>query len=303
MGVAGADLPAEFDHTIYVTHEQNTDLRRLHATEAWQHYITHGRAEGRVCSSVAGRDDFLALLPTDGSVLEIGPGWRPSLQGAGRPTRYLDILTEEELRTAAEREGGDPDRVPPIDFVWRGESYRELVGDRFDAVVSAHNIEHQTCLVTHLTDIASVLAPDARFFAVVPDRRYCFDHFIPDSSLVDVLDAFSDRRKRHTARDVIAHRLLTTHNDPERHWAGEHGPDPRWRTPDSEVREQIIHILRALRTGSGYIEAHAWQFTPDSFRYLIETLAAVGLSPLRIERLYSTVRPANEFFAVLRVAA
>ena len=60
--------------------------------------------------------------------------------------------------------------------------------------------------------------------------------------------------------------------------------------------------IRAGRAASGYVDVPAWYFTPDSFRFLIDALASIGLSPFRVERVYRTLRSSNEFYAVLRVA-
>ena len=215
--------------------------------------------------------------------------------------RYLDVMPTEALRTAvAALPWGDVSGVPEIDYVWRGEPYRQLIRERFAAVLSSHCIEHQPCLVTHLTDLASVLAPGGRVFLVVPDHRYAFDHFVPTSTLVDVLDAYAAQRGGHAPRSTIAQHLLQTHNDPAAHWRGAHGEDP-WTAP--ALVGKVEDALRALRRSEVVYELHAWQFTPDSFRRLFETMAAAGLSPFRIERLYPTLRDRGEFYAVLRIAA
>jgi hypothetical protein len=50
----------------------------------------------------------------------------------------------------------------------------------------------------------------------------------------------------------------------------------------------------------GYIDVHAWYFTPESFRETISALAAIfpiSLTPIRI---YPTRYSGLEFFAILR---
>ena len=297
-------LPAEFDPAIYAAGDDPA-LAGLDPAQLRAHYDRLGREAGRRASAIGGRRDFLALLPADGPVLEIGPFCTPaSLPGRAAPVRYLDILPTEALRaTTAGFEWADPDQVPEIDYVWHGEPYRALIGERFDAVLSSHCIEHQPCLITHLTDLASVLRPGGRVFLVVPDKRYCFDHFLPASSLADVLEAYAERRTRIAPRAVLAARLMITHNDPVQHWRGAHGEGPWQRSAGADLAERISTALREARAGAPAFDVHAWQFVPASFRHLIGTLAATGLSPLRLERLYPTLRDSNEFHAVLRVAA
>jgi SAM-dependent methyltransferase len=296
-------LPPEFDPALYAARHAS-DLAGLNVAALAHHYTAHGAAEGRACSAVASRGEFLALLPPSGPVLEVGPFCTPWAAPPGCVVRYLDVMPTEALRAAAAAlTWGDASSVPEIDYVWRGEPYRQLIRERFAAILSSHCIEHQPCLVTHLADLAAVLAPGGRVFLVVPDHRFAFDHFVPSSSLVDVLDAYAARRTTHAPRSLIAQHLLHTHNDATEHWRGEHGPDPWARPAGPELAAQVAEALRGLRGPDVIYDVHAWQFTPESFRRLFESMAAAGLSPFRIERLYPTLRDRGEFYAVLRIAA
>lgn len=232
-------------------------------------------------------------------MLEIGPGGAAGFPAGVREVMYLDALTTEQLRA----QYPEAEHVPDINVVWDGEPYLKLFRKRFDAVLAARSVDHQPCLITHLSDVASVLKPGARYFVVLPDRRYTADFYLPDSTFADALEAFAAQRTRHSARALAAQLLFLTHDDGARHWRGDHGADPRTLPPDPRLREMLGAMLRAVRTNSSYLDARAWQFTPASFGRLIQILADYGLSPLRVERLYPTVRPAQEFYAVLRVMA
>jgi hypothetical protein len=297
---ARQELPVEYDHAYYVGHPHNGDLRALDETVARHHYEVYGRNEGRPCCPIDSRGAFLGLLPRDADLLEIGPFCTPCFTPATHRVHYLDVFTTEEMRVrAADLPWADPDKVPEIDLVWRGGPYRDLTDERFDAVFSSHNIEHQPCLVTHLCDVASLLRPGGRFFMNVPDMRYCFDHYLNESTIADALEALVAGRTIHSTKAVVEHRLLLTHNEATGHWAGNHGPDPRRRPIDESFIRGINDNLRIMRNNPGYIDVHAWQFTPPGFRYLMTALSAAGLMPFQVERVYSTVRPNNEFHAVL----
>jgi SAM-dependent methyltransferase len=296
---ASDDLPPEFDIALYLQDEHNRDLRQLSPRDAQHHYDYYGREEGRLCSIVANRQNFLSLVPQDGVMLEIGPGAAPAFPGAAREVTYLDAFAAEQLRS----QFPEAESVPEIDVVWRGEPYLKLFKQRFDAVFAGCSLDHQPCLITHLSDVAGVLKPGARYFVVLPDRRYTVDHYLPDSTFADALDAYAAQRTHHSARALAAQLLFLTHDDGVRHWRDDHGADPRALSPDPRLREVLGALLRAVRANAAYLDARAWQFTPGSFRRLIETLANYGLSPLRVERLYPTIRPAKEFYAVLRVMA
>jgi hypothetical protein len=298
-----AELPPAFDWSLYVKHPQNTDLAGFDEKAATHHYEGFGRDEGRVCGAIDGRGTFLGLIPPSASLLEIGPFCTPGFTSHTHRVRYLDAFPTEELRRiVGGLSWGKPDLVPEIDYVWRGEPYAQLIGERFDAVFSSHNIEHQPCLVTHLRDVASVLKPGRRMFLIISDRRYCFNYYLAESTIAEVLDAFLDnRRRQHSARSILEHRLLLTHNEAEPHWNGDHGPDPRRAAPDGDTVRRIIENLKTLPARDGYVDTHAWQFVPDSFAQLIGTLNAAGLTPFEVERVYPTLRLSNEFFAVLRL--
>ena len=295
-----AELPPTFEWSIYAG--RNADLAGFDQAGAVNHYNRYGRDEGRISSVIGGRGDFLNLIPAAASLLEIGPFCTPCFTTGTHRVRFLDAFPTQELRQiVGELSWGRPDLVPEIDYVWRGEPYVELIDERFDAVFSSHNIEHQPCLVNYLEDIASVLAPGRRLFLIIPDRRYCFDHYLSESTIADVLDAFIERRRRHSARSVLEHRLMLTHNEAAAHWAGDHGPDPRRRAPDTEIIGRIADNIKTLRNYDTYIDTHAWQFVPDSFAQIIGTLNAAGLTRFEVERVYPTLWSSNEFYAVLRL--
>jgi SAM-dependent methyltransferase len=301
MPVSGAgELPLEYDYEKYVGHPSNHGLRNFSEAEARFHYQAHGHAEGRVCGAIDGRAAFLGLVPPDRSLLEIGPFCTPAFRAPAHQVAYLDAFTTDELREQARGMAwADPARVPEIDFVWKGEKYRELIGREFDVVFSSHNVEHQPCLVTHLAEVASVLRPDGRFLLAIPDKRYCFDHFLPESTITDVLDAFLSERRDHAAKNVVQGRLMHTHNEARRHWQGDHGDDPRARAADDGLAASVRQVIAEYRSRTGYLDAHAWQFTPASLRHLARVLARAGLVNLTVERVYETLNGSNEFYAVL----
>lgn len=287
----GQALPAAFDAAHYLA--ANTGLT-LALHEAADHYARIGRAEGRIASPLALRENLIALIDDGRSVLEIGPFCRPLLRGPN--IAYLDVLDAEQLRARAVKIGVSPAGCPEwIDYVGGVEQVRR----RFDAVVSSHAIEHQPDLVRHLEQIERILEPDGLFCLIIPDKRYCFDHYIAESTIAGVMQAHREQRRVHSVASVIEHIALTTHNDPARHWAGDHGPAIPSDQPARLQRAAEAHDMSA----GGYIDVHAWYFTPDSFRNIVETLGAIGLTGLEVAEVYDTAHGRNEFCAVLRLSA
>ena len=257
------------------------------------HYRRTGFAEGRKGFRIADRNAFVALIGPQERTLEIGPFHAPVLTGPN--VRYFDVLDRKGLVERATSHGLDTARIPEeIHFV-SSTGDLSIVTERFDAVVSSHCIEHQPDLVRHLRLVADVLCNGGRYFVLVPDHRYCFDHFLSPSPTAAVIGAHLEARTRHTMRAVLEHRAHTAHNDPGRHWAADHG-DPR-ENRAARLRSAIDEIAHA---GDDYIDVHAWQFTPESFATVIDDLAELDLIPFDVERLYPTPRHHVEFWAILR---
>lgn len=163
--------------------------------------------------------------------------------------------------------------------------------------MSSHSIEHQPDLIKHLIDVCDLLEPGGRYFLIVPDKRYCFDHYLPDTTVADIIEAHTERRRTHRIGNVIEHRALTTHNDTARHWQFDHAD----RDYADNIASRTRQALREFKEADGaYIDVHAWKFTPIVFRQVITQLTELGLINLFTERVYHTPHGRNEFTAVLR---
>jgi hypothetical protein len=272
----------------------------LDEAAALQHYKKFGRAEGRICSEVKNRSDFIGLIPSGSPILEIGPFFSPAFKRPEANVYYLDCLSTEAMKIrAAALNDAVVDTVPEINYVWTGQRYSDLIDRKFSVVYSSHNIEHQPCLVTHLRDLESVLEEDGAVFLVVPDKRYCFDHFFPETSLPEVVEAWVDQKKKHHLRDILDHLFFTAHNDPVRHWLGDHGVNRNSSPLDGEQHVSFLAEIERYRTTDEYADVHAWKFTPATFMVLFDNLFNLKLTKLRVLRVYPTLKNSNEFYAVL----
>jgi len=232
------------------------------------------------------------LAPT---VLEFGPFNKPCVRGQN--VRYFDVLTKDQLVTRAQNLGFPSENIPEIHYV-SDTADLSIVGCRFAAVVSSHCIEHQPDLIKHLQQVADTLTPEGRYWLIVPDHRYCFDHAIPPTRLDEVLDARG--RSRQPMIKVIEHRAFTTHNDPARHWRGDHF-DAGWAASILDRTRAAIAEFDAAN--GGYIDVHSWQFTPASFTEIIQGLSDLGLAPFKVIEVNDTPVNRFEFSAVLEVTS
>lgn len=231
-----------------------------------------------------------------GDVLEIGAYHSPVIEGDG--VAYFDVFDTPTLRERAAALDVDVDvtRIPEMDFV-------SPVGDlgiidrTFDTVVSSHLIEHQPDLIRHLEQVSTLLKPGGGYYLVIPDKRYCFDHFSPLTVLTDVIKAHEERRWMHTPQSIEKYRLGTTHNLAMMHWVGVHGA----KRDSPTTREVAAQEIEQARQGI-YIDVHAWMFTPASFLEIASALKAAGSSDFDVESVHATGFGQLEFFAVLRKA-
>lgn len=237
--------------------------------------------------------ELIACIDEHHTVLEIGPFTNPMVRGEN--VRYFDVLGKEELIIRAAEHGYNAESPVDIHYV-SSNGDLGIVDATFDFVVSSHCIEHQPDLVRHLQGVERLLNANGRYLLIIPDKRYCFDHFMPLSTIDDVMVAYKEKRTFHA---LASHRLratLGTHNDPRRHWSGDHGVPPGDEnfTPDYE-REMISHIEQ-----NRYADTHAWYFTPSSFAAIVNSLVESKMSNLRVLSVYSTAKNSLEFAAVLQ---
>jgi len=306
---------SQFDNVHYLLN--NLDVLEANGNP-FDHYRTFGKSEGResrmvneptnttqivdlhqngkvnnLLSFVGDRIAFAKLALSKGAVLEIGPFANPLL--IGDQVSYADVSNTHELQERALSLNLDFRNVPNIDFVVEPNNLG-IIGKKFDAVLSSHCIEHQPDLVTHLEQVSDLLNAGGNYFVIIPDHRFCFDHFQKTSTIAQILGAYSEKRRRHGVASLIEHRALTTHNDPARHWRGDHG--------DLHVglKEKIGGALAEFNNmpSEGYIDVHAWYFTPESFSTNILLLGELGQIDFDIEQVYQTATDQNEFFAILR---
>lgn len=290
--VRPGQLPPEVEPEFYRL--LHSELKDKTDDEIIAHFHENGKAAGAVGSPAAHRSGFVKTLPPDADVLEIGPFTKAAV--IGPKVKYFDVLTKEALLERAEKLGFPTDRVVGIDYVSPVGDLSIVPDSSFDCAFSSHCIEHQPDLVRHLRHVARILREGGRYYLIIPDKRYCFDHFLEASSAEKVVEAYEDKRTVHTVTSVFEHHALTTHSDPIGHWSGWH-TDPN----EGEFRSRTAHALRLVEEAKGgYIDVHAWQFTPDSFRALMPELKNLGLIELEIERVYDTVWSQYEFMAVLR---
>jgi 2-polyprenyl-3-methyl-5-hydroxy-6-metoxy-1,4-benzoquinol methylase len=287
-----SEFPASFDTDIYKV--KNSDLHTMSNSELIAHYTQYGKQEGRICSEINSRNSLLSYIKKEQKCLEIGPFDCPVLTGSN--VQYFDVLCQEDLKIRAININRtcNINSIPYIDYV-SNTGDLSIIKETFDIILSCHSIEHQINLIGHLNNVSKLLSPNGFYIIICPNKNYCFDHFIKETTIADILQMNEQTSKRHTLKSVIEHRILTCHNDASRHWANDHG-----NQAIDNNSELLTLAVNEYNSTDEYIDVHSLQFTPASFEMNINLLTKNKYIDLKIHRVYQSVYGSNEFYAILQ---
>ena len=242
-------------------------------------------------------DLLRSMLGSPGPGLEIGPLHRAvAPKRDGYQVEILDHASAEELRQKYRDDPTVPvDRIEQVDYVSDGRPMVEVIGGggRYEWVIASHVIEHTPDMIGFLRDCAALLRPGGRLVLAIPDRRFCFDALRPVSSLGPILQAHREARTRHAEASLFDCVSEFCRRDDAAAW-GEGHPGMLRRV--GSTADALRTVDEASRSAA-YTDTHAWVFTPNSFRLIIETLHEAGLVPLREADHRPTI--GCEFFMVL----
>lgn len=243
------------------------------------------------------RDEkVLQYITREGLGLEIGPSHAPiAPKKAGYMVDIIDHMSREQLLEKYQDHGVHLENIEEVDYVWKGESYVELTGKpkHYDWIIASHLIEHTPDLIGFLNDCDTILKDDGVISFVVPDKRYCFDHFRPITGLAKVIDSHFASHKIHSPGTVAEYYLNVVSKAGDIGWhAGTGGEFSLIHTV-----QDALSGMQAVRRDQAYIDAHAWCFTPQSFRLMIHDLFSLGLIPFQEVDFHPT--DAYEFYVTL----
>lgn len=290
-----SEIGSEFDLDYY--RETNPELRGLPIEVVAKHMFIYGGGYGKPLSQFSFPEtliNFINKCIHDQRLLalEIGPFDNPLLRGES--VRYFDVLDSESLKERAARHKRPFGNVPEkIHFVEPNGDLSICPKESFDIVFSSHCIEHQPDFIRHLQKVSRLLKDGGVYVLKVPDKRYMFDHFIAETNVAEVINAYENKERVHTFQSLVEHRMLITHNDGIRHWLGDHGND-------NFSKKCFDDVLTEFKNSKGnYIDVHKWQFTPQSFRNLVNRLNVLGFTDFVPYRVFDTLWGSIEFTAIL----
>ncbi|MFK3664704.1 methyltransferase domain-containing protein [Ochrobactrum teleogrylli] len=227
------------------------------------------------------RQKILSLFDPEGFGLEIGPSYDPFLpKSQGYRVETLDHADTENIR---KKYANNASKIEDIDYVTDGGSILDLIGKkgRYDFIYASHVIEHVSDFIRFIADCEALLSDNGTLVLVVPDKRFCFDALRALSTTGDLLQAFHERRKRHTPGQVFDFESSYVKKNGTTIWV-----DTTLNNMEiaNSVTDSLIQYERA-RTNEHYIDIHAWCFTPASFRLLVASLRSMNFFRSGIEEI------------------
>lgn len=137
---------------------------------------------------------LLRWIDLRGTGLEIGPYDQPTVCKTEADIRYLDWQTREQLvaQCAHPELAG---QIPETDYLVESDDYGRYVDRTFDYVIANHVLEHAPNLIRWLQTVGSLIVDGGLLFLALPDKRFTFDRFRPDTALSHFLaEYFADIR-------------------------------------------------------------------------------------------------------------
>lgn len=244
-------------------------------------------------------DALLRDLPRSARVIEIGPSYNGLVpKREGWNTTIIDHASRGDLVAKyAGNASVDTARIEEVDHVWQGGSLADLIPadlhGTYDAFVASHVIEHTTDVVSFLKAAETLIRPGGLVILAVPDKRKCFDFYRPVATTGEAIDAFLDRRSKHSRRTFLDFGCFAANKEGHPGWAID---DIRVTTFDGPVTHGPF--LHQLSERPGYHDAHAWVFIPASFELMILELSHLGYLDLQVDAVEEQTY--TEFFAWLR---
>jgi hypothetical protein len=225
--------------------------------------------------------------------LEIGALDLPFVTPDEGNVEFADYATTEELRERARAAPGhSPEFVAPVDYVLRTGGW-ESVPNEYDWIAAAHVIEHAPSMIDWLRSVGEKLKHRGILFLVIPDKRYTFDFFRPESTLGKIFEDYFRKKTMPGISEVFDGYYYSRPINPECIWQN----DPKF---DFDVQPAETALALAQSTADQYVDVHCNIFSDKSFSIIIGVLCREGWVPFAVEEIGAVGPHEADFHCVLR---
>jgi hypothetical protein len=240
----------------------------------------------------------------DGPGLEIAPLNCPIMLKSEWDVSYVDILPTEKLIEHYDSDPAVPNEdIVEVDFPLTGPDglirpLSEVAKGKapFSWVLASHVIEHVPDLITWLDDLATLLRDGGSVVLAIPDTRYTFDAYRPQTTVGQMLQAHDQGDVIPSVRAVYDYLRSASTVSAAEAWAGRNPGQDKTRIHDLRL---VMSKVEHARAGQ-YVDSHVWTFRPSTFIEQINELGQLGLCEFVVETVQNTRPNELEFFAVLR---
>jgi hypothetical protein len=233
------------------------------------------------------------ICPSQMRGLEIGALDLPFVTPDEGDVEFADYAATEELRERARVVPGySAEFVVPVDYVLRNVGW-DGVPDGYDWIAAAHVIEHAPSMIDWLRSAGDKLNEGGLLFLVVPDKRYTFDFFRPESTLGKIFEDHLINKTRPGISEVFDASYYSRSMNPVDIWKNSDGIQF-----DVQHTEHALAIVKSA--GAQYIDVHCNIFTDRSFSLIMGVLCRENWVPFTVENIGTVEQFGIDFHCVLR---
>ena len=232
------------------------------------------------------RQHLFEHIDLAGRGLEIGPYDQPTVFKSEADILYLDRQSIDDLVTACP----DPAlaaKIPEVDILAATNNYREAVDLTFDYIIANHVLEHVPNTIGWLVTVSAMLNPAGVLFMALPDKKYTFDKFRPDTPfshiLTEYLGGVSESPLEHLIEIEIYYDLS---------FVGKR----------MDVKDRLnIDRLRSFIDSKPHLGLHCHVFQSETFLpKIMKPILFMGIVDFNIVALHESADNYGEFHIVLK---
>lgn len=232
--------------------------------------------------------------------VEIGALCRPFVTRQDGRVYYIDHANTETLREKYRR---DPDvdinALVDVDVVWGERPLAQAIPEQVDYIVASHVIEHVPDLISWLGELTAALRPTGQIRLIIPDRRFTFDFVRKETTLSEVVYAWTRRARVPLPHIVMDYVMNVVKLDAAAAWRGEIDPNT---LEHHHTFQQALDCAASAADGA-YHDVHCWVFTPRSFASLMIDFVCNGLPVFECTQFFDTAPMTIEFFVGMKPSA
>lgn len=221
--------------------------------------------------------------------IEIGPSYRPLCpKSQGWNVMVVDHASREDLVAKYSAWHVDTTLIEEVDLVLGEAGIESIVPKQsYDYVLASHVIEHLPNPIGFFRAAADLLKPSGRLRLAVPDKRYCFDLLKPITTAGELIQAYVEKRRRHTFGQIVDALMMHVTCNGEINFPRV-GEADQLMLPHSPAEAYRL-ATQASQSGE-HFDVHGWVYTPSSFELIYRQLAEMRLLPFRLESVIADGR-------------